>query len=108
MLRCINTEKNEKFAFCLNKTAFVFLFVVCQLNGQSKITMMNTKLSVPELENKQLENCLLSIADKIDSQEQTILNLRKEIEVRDTIIDEFKAQNTNAKTDSTVIADLKL
>ena len=70
--------------------------------------MINTKLSVPELENKQLENCLLSIADKIDSQEQTILNLRKEIEVRDTIIDELKAQNTNAKTDSTVIADLKL
>ena len=108
MLRCINTEKNEKFAFCLNKTAFVFLFVVCQLNGQSKITMMNTKLSVPELENKQLENCLLSIADKIDSQEQKILNLRKEIEVRDTIIEELKAQNTNAKMDSTVIADLKL
>ena len=69
---------------------------------------MNTKLSVPELENKQLENCLLSIADKIDSQEQTILNLRKEIEVRDTIIEELKAQNTNAKMDSTVIADLKL
>ena len=86
----------------------MFLFVVCQLNGQSKITMINTKLSVPELENKQLENCLLSIADKIDLQEQTILNLRKEIEVRDTIIDELKAQNTNAKTDSTVIADLKL
>ena len=96
MLRCINTEKNEKFAFCLNKTAFVFLFVVCQLNGQSKITMINTKLSVPELENKQLENCLRSIADKIDSQEQKILNLRNEVDVQDKIIEKMKAQNTNA------------